>query len=88
VKGFRGYADYMETDAFKEAAKELESLGTVSRSAFMCTEAVWWSCHRSLISDFLKVNGWEVIHIMSKVKAQEHPYTRAATVIDGKLNYK
>jgi uncharacterized protein (DUF488 family) len=88
VRGFRGYADYMETDAFKEAAKELEILATASRSAFMCTEAVWWSCHRSLISDYLKVNRWEVIHIMSKEKAQEHPYTRAATVLDGKLNYK
>jgi uncharacterized protein (DUF488 family) len=88
VKGFRGYADYMETDAFKEAAKDLESLATRSRSAFMCSEAVWWSCHRSLISDYLKVNGWEVIHIMSKEKAQEHPYTRAATITDGKLNYQ
>ena len=88
VKGFRGYADYMETEAFKAGVKELESLATGSRSAFMCSEAVWWSCHRSLISDYLKVNGWEVIHIMSKEKAQEHPYTRAATVIEGKLNYQ
>jgi uncharacterized protein (DUF488 family) len=87
VRGFRGYADYMETDAFKTAVTELEHLAGLSRCAFMCTEAVWWSCHRSLVSDYLKLDGWEVIHIMSKVKAQEHPYTKAATIINGELNY-
>ena len=87
VKGFRGYADYMETDTFKTAVTELERLAGLSRCAFMCTEAVWWSCHRALLSDYLKINGWEVLHIMSKEKAQEHPYTKAATISNGVLTY-
>jgi uncharacterized protein (DUF488 family) len=87
VKGFRGYADYMETDEFKAAITELEKLAVQERCAIMCTEAVWWSCHRSLISDYLKVNGWEVLHIMIKEKVQEHPYTKAATIANGILKY-
>ena len=87
VKAFRGYADYMESDEFKKAMSELEKLSRTMRCAFMCTEAVWWSCHRALVSDWLKVNGWKVMHIMSKEKAQEHPYTKAATITHGILNY-
>src|ERR1035437_3548203 len=44
---FRGYADYMETDAFKKAIEELEVIATEKSMAYMCSEAVWWSCHRS-----------------------------------------
>lgn len=87
VKGFRGYADYMETEEFKTAVIELERLARLSRCAFMCTEAVWWSCHRALLSDDLKIRDWEVRHIMTKEKAQEHPFTRAAAVINGVLSY-
>jgi uncharacterized protein (DUF488 family) len=54
----------------------------------MCSEAVWWSCHRSLVSDYLKVRGWEVLHIMTPDKVQEHPFTAPARVIDGELTYK
>ena len=87
VKGFRGYADYMETDEFKTAIIKLEKPAILERCVIMCTEAVWWSCHRSLVSDYLKVNDWEVQHIMTKEKAQEHPYTKAATVVQGILTY-
>lgn len=85
---FRGYADYMETEDFKEAILELEHLAAGEPTAIMCSEAVWWSCHRSLVSDYLKSKGWEVLHIMSLQKLQEHPYTAAANIVDGKLNYK
>jgi uncharacterized protein (DUF488 family) len=87
VKAFRGYADYMETDAFKKAAGELEHLAETSRCAVMCSEAVWWSCHRALLSDWLKINGWQVMHIMTLEKEQEHPYTKAAVVRGGILSY-
>lgn len=87
VKAFRGYADYMETDAFKRAAIELEHLAESTRCAIMCSEAVWWSCHRALVSDYLKINRWEVLHIMTMEKAQEHPYTKAATIRCGTLSY-
>ena len=84
---FRGYADFMETETFKKAAKELEELGSQSKVAYMCAEAVWWSCHRALISDYLKIRGWRVNHIMGPNKITEHPYTKPAAIINGKLNY-
>jgi uncharacterized protein (DUF488 family) len=87
LPAFRGYADYMETKEFKDAIKVLEKLGKEKRTAYMCSEAVWWSCHRSLVSDFLKVNGWTVMHIMAIGKAEEHPYTSPAKIVDGKLSY-
>jgi uncharacterized protein (DUF488 family) len=85
---FRGYADYMESDIFKEEIKKLERIASKKRAALMCSEAVWWRCHRSLISDYLKVNGWTVIHIMSIEKGSEHPFTSPAKIINGKLIYK
>src|SRR4051812_25119131 len=78
VAAFRGYADYMETEDFKIAINDLESLASNKRAAYMCSEAVWWSCHRSLVSDYLKFNGWIVMHIMDVNKAVEHPYTKPA----------
>jgi uncharacterized protein (DUF488 family) len=85
---FRGYADYMETEEFKEGIAELEGLAGNERTVIMCSEAVWWSCHRSMVSDYLKVREWEVLHIMALDKVQEHPFTAPARVIDGKLTYK
>ena len=87
VAAFRGYADYMETDKFKKAIKELECLADIKRVAFMCAEAVWWRCHRSLVSDYLKHQGWTVIHIMGIEKDEEHPYTSPARIIGDNLVY-
>lgn len=84
---FRGFADYMETNEFKKGIDELQRLASCNRTAFMCSEAVWWRCHRSLVSDFLKSIGWTVLHIMYKDKKEEHPYTSPARVINGKLTY-
>jgi uncharacterized protein (DUF488 family) len=74
---FRGYADYMETDAFLAGIRRLTDTARQSRIAYMCAEAVWWRCHRALISDLLKSEGWQVMHIMKKNAAVEHPYTTA-----------
>lgn len=84
---FRGYADYMETSAFSEGIQELISIADKKRTAYMCSEAVWWRCHRSMISDCLKSKGWKVVHILSPQKTSEHPYTSAASIIDGELHY-
>ena len=85
---FRGYADYMETNAFKAGIKQLIKSALQQRIAYMCSEAVWWRCHRSMISDYLKVQGWKVMHIMGVSKAEEHPYTAPARIVNGKLNYE
>ena len=87
LDSFRGYADYMETDSFKKAIEKLEILAKEKRVAYMCSEALWWSCHRSLVSDYLKNEGWNVQHIMSKTKSNEHPYTKPARIINDKLVY-
>jgi len=84
---FRGYADYMETESFKSGIKELEQLAEKERVAYMCSEAVWQHCHRSMVSDFLKTCGWLVLHIMDMQKAEEHPYTKPARVENGNLFY-
>src|SRR5262245_36921274 len=63
---FRGYADYMETEDFVEGIEELAEFTGSRRTAIMCAEAVWWRCHRSMISDYLKSKGIEVIHILSE----------------------
>lgn len=85
---FRGYADYMETSAFKKGIKELEIVALKQRTAYMCSEAVWWRCHRSMVSDYLKVHGWKVMHIMGIGKEDEHPYTAPARIVDGELSYE
>lgn len=72
---FRGYADYMETKEFEQGIKQLQDIARESTTVFMCAEAVWWRCHRSMVSDFLKSKGWTVLHIMNKKKVQEHPRT-------------
>ncbi|MFI5123995.1 MAG: DUF488 family protein [Chitinophagales bacterium] len=85
---FRGYADYMETSDFKKGIQILEARAVKQKTAFMCSEAVWWRCHRSMVADYLKVRGWKVMHIMDNGKAIEHPFTSAATVLDGRLSYR
>lgn len=84
---FRAYADYMETEPFENAIKELEQIAIEKTTAYMCAEAVWWRCHRSMVSDVLKNEGWKVLHIMGIGKAEEHRFTAPARILDGKVVY-
>jgi uncharacterized protein (DUF488 family) len=84
---FRGFADYMQTEDFKTGISLLEKMGAESSSACMCSEAVWWRCHRSLLADYLKIRGWTVLHIMGVSKLTEHPYTSASRIENEKLFY-
>ena len=84
---FRGYADYMETAEFKNAVVDLEEIARKKTTVYMCAEAVWWRCHRSMVSDYLKAKGWNVMHIMAIGKATEHPYTSPAIVENGIVSY-
>ena len=86
-KAFKGYADYMATDSFQEGLESLLETAAEKSTAMMCSEVLWWRCHRSLISDLLKSRGYTVNHIMSPVKMQEHPFTSAARIVEGKLSY-
>jgi uncharacterized protein (DUF488 family) len=84
---FRGYADYMETADFEHAITELQSIALKQSTAYMCSEAVWWRCHRALVSDYLKAKGWKVWHILAAGKAEEHPYTSPARVVGTQVLY-
>src|SRR6266516_4732371 len=85
---FRGYADHMETEEFGKGVERLLDLAReAGPTAIMCAEAVWWRCHRSLISDYLKARGIEVTHILGANKTEPHPYTPAARIVHGALTY-
>lgn len=86
-EAFRGYADYMETEQFKTTITELEQFATEQNTTYMCAEILWWRCHRSLVSDYLKADGWTVIHIMGEHKSEEHHFTAPAKVKQGNLFY-
>ncbi len=86
-ESFRAYADHMETPEFHEGIERLLQLARKERTAVLCSEAVWWRCHRSLIADYLKSSGIQVQHIMSESKSEVHPYTSAARFKEGKLSY-
>jgi len=84
---FRGYADYMETPAFEQGMQRLLTLARQKPAVIMCAEALWWQCHRALISDWLKVRDHTVLHIMGSDKVEEHPFTSAASISGGELSY-
>jgi uncharacterized protein (DUF488 family) len=87
-EAFRGYADHMETEGFREGVNRLVDLANkVGPTALLCAEAVWWRCHRALISDFLKARGIEVTHILDAKKTEPHPFTSAARIVNGELSY-
>lgn len=84
---FRGYADHLAAEEFSAGLAELIRLSCEHRTAIMCSEVLWWRCHRRLISDVLVSRGVEVIHIMSGEKSQRHRLGPPARVIDGRLTY-
>jgi uncharacterized protein (DUF488 family) len=79
---FRGYADWMQTEAFNAAIGELIALADDETVAIMCAEAVPWRCHRSLVGDALLVRGFEVIDIMGPGSVRLERLTPFA-VVDG-----
>lgn len=84
---FRGFADYMQTEEFKDALEELITLAHRSRTAIMCAEAVPWRCHRYLIADALVVRGYEVEHIMGRAASRRHTLNPLAVFEEGELSY-
>jgi uncharacterized protein (DUF488 family) len=86
-ESFRGYADYMATQAFQAAAARLQELAGSKRTACMCAEQDWQQCHRGLLADYFKVRGYEVWHVMSANQVELHPYTKPARILDGEVSY-
>ena len=86
-RGFRGYADYMDTPGFAAARDRLIGLARAHRAAVMCAEAVPWRCHRSLLADALVARGLRVVHILGPGRDQDHALTRFAKVQGGRVTY-
>ena len=81
-QSFRNYADYALTDAYRVAFAKLRNLGESKRCAVMCSEAVWWRCHRRIITDYLIVSGEPVVHLFSIGKSEVAKPTPAAVPQD------
>jgi len=77
---FRAYADYMQTTEFDEGLKELNRRRKKRRVCVMCSEAVWWRCHRRMIADAEVARGIPVKHVMSEKVAKRHELTEFAVV--------
>jgi uncharacterized protein (DUF488 family) len=77
---FRGYADYMQTEAFAEGLAHLIEVSRDQRVAIMCAEAVPWRCHRSLVADALLVRGVPAVEILSETSWRSHKLTPFARV--------
>lgn len=84
---FRSYADYADTDAFAAALAGLCTAARERRAAYMCSEGLWWRCHRRIISDHLAARGWCVEHIMPDGKLREHELAPFARIEDGRITY-
>jgi uncharacterized protein (DUF488 family) len=86
-KSFRGYADYMQTEAFADALESLIAMSRAKRVAIMCAEAVPWRCHRSLVADALTVRGVPVAEILSESSYRLHRLTPFAQVEGVRITY-
>ena len=86
---FRGYADYMQTEPFARALDALMAEASQARIAIMCSETLWWRCHRRLVADALVLaHGIGVRHLMHAGPAQIHRVTEGARLLpDGRLQY-
>ncbi|HEX7915073.1 DUF488 domain-containing protein [Rudaea sp.] len=86
-KGFRGYADYMQTAAFEDGLETLIRMSRQQLVAIMCAEAVPWRCHRSLVADALLVRGIPVVEILSETSHRTHTLTPFAHVDGTAITY-
>ena len=88
VAAFRNYADYAETDECRAGLDALRTLARDDRCAIMCAEAVWWRCHRRVITDYVLAGGIRVEHIMGLGMVVPATLTPGARVMaDGTLRY-
>jgi len=86
-QSFHNYADYALSDAFAEGLEQLIARADEQPTAIMCSEAVWWRCHRRIIADYLLMRGRAVLHLMGKDRVEPARMTAAAKRRDGQLVY-
>jgi uncharacterized protein (DUF488 family) len=77
---FRAYADYMDTQEFSAGLERLTALADKKRTAIMCSEAVWWRCHRRIVADYLIAERETVFHIMGQGRLEPARLTPGALI--------
>jgi uncharacterized protein (DUF488 family) len=87
-ESFRAYAAHMRTPDFRTAVAELLSDSPDRRTVVMCSESVWWRCHRRLVADaVVLLHGWDVQHVMPDGRLVPHPPTAGVRVAEDELIY-
>lgn len=87
VAGFRSYADYTETADFEDGIAELMAAASASRTAVMCSEGLWWRCHRRIVADHMVIRGWAVEHILPDGRLAAHRLPDFASVTGHRIVY-
>ncbi|WP_437193319.1 DUF488 domain-containing protein [Planctomicrobium sp. SH527] len=86
-ESFHNYADYMQTEPFQQGIDELLTISEQKRIAYMCSESLFWQCHRRLVSDFLTAHGHSIQHIFPSGEVKRHQMTTEARVQDKNVIY-
>jgi uncharacterized protein (DUF488 family) len=79
-RSFHNYADYAMSEDFRAGLHALLKLGRQRRTAMMCSEAVWWRCHRRIVADYLLGDGETVFHLMGADKIEPAKMTPGARI--------
>ena len=87
VPAFRAYADYADTPGFGAGLEQLITLALATRTATMCSEGLWWRCHRRIIADHMHLRGWNIRHVMPDGKLVAHVLAEFASVRDSRIVY-
>lgn len=86
-QSFHNYADYAMTLDFRSGLDKLIKASQRSVTAMMCSEAVWWRCHRRIVTDYIIARGIEVRHILSSTNVSSAEMTISARPVGDALHY-
>lgn len=86
-ESFHNYADYALSDEFRDGLLRLLELSQAQRCAIMCSEAVWWRCHRRIVADYLLQRGRKVFHLMGRDRMDPATMTKAAVAQGERIVY-
>ncbi|MGI8549748.1 MAG: DUF488 domain-containing protein [Dehalococcoidia bacterium] len=86
-QSFHNYADYALSDTFRVGFSRLSELSSERRCAIMCSEAVWWRCHRRFVADYLLHHGRDVFHLMGAARVDVARMNQAARADGASLVY-
>ena len=86
-RSFHNYADHALGQDFAAGLGELAALAAEQRTAFMCSEAVWWRCHRRIITDWLLAQGHQVQHVLGPGQVQPASLSAGAVVRQETVRY-